>query len=170
LSSSVGPTWQIAGAEDDEPAEEATRREMAEEAGIPSDATLIFLDAMMSRVFISYGRADAEDLVVRLKAALRDEGHDVWLDRHEIKAGRAWEEEIEQGILASDVVIALLSPHAVRRPDGVCLDEISLARYNQKRIIPAMVIPCRPPLSIAWIGSISGTGRPLHITIALSRD
>src|SRR5262249_30251885 len=33
-------------------------------------------------------------------------------------------------------------------PDGVCLDEISLARYNQKRIIPAMVIPCRPPLGI----------------------
>ena len=102
----------------------------------------------MSRVFISYGHADAEDLVVRLEAALREEGHDVWLDRHKIKAGRAWEAEIEQGILASDVVIALLSPHAVRRPDGLCLDEISLARYNQKRIIPAMVIPCRPPLGI----------------------
>lgn len=80
--------------------------------------------------------------------ALREYGHSVWLDRHEIKAGRAWEEEIEQGILGSDVVIALLSPHAVRRPDGVCLDEISLARYNQKRIIPAMVLPCRPPLGI----------------------
>ena len=102
----------------------------------------------MSRVFISYGRADAEDLALRLEKALREHGYSVWLDRHEIKAGRAWEEQIEQGILASDVVIALLSPHAVRRPDGVCLDEISLARYNQKRIIPAMVIPCRPPLGI----------------------
>ena len=102
----------------------------------------------MSRVFISYGRADAERLALRLEKALCKYGHSVWLDRHEIKAGRAWEEDIEQGILASDAVIALLSPHAVRRPDGVCLDEISLARYNQKRIIPAMVIACRPPLGI----------------------
>jgi hypothetical protein len=46
------------------------------------------------------------------------------------------------------VLVALLSPHAVRRPDGVCLDEISFARYNQRPIIPVMVVQCRPPLGI----------------------
>jgi len=102
----------------------------------------------MPRLFISYGRGDAEDLALRLADDLTHAGHDVWFDRNEIKAGRAWEAEIETGILRSDAVIALLSPHAVRRPDGVCLDEISLARYNGRRIIPAMVLPCRPPLGI----------------------
>src|SRR5690242_2997174 len=99
------------------------------------------------RVFISYGRADAEALATRLAKDLAAH-HDVWLDSSAIKSGRAWEEQIEAGILCSDVVVALLSPHAVRRPDGVCLDEISLARYAGRRIIPAMVLPCRPPLGI----------------------
>ena len=44
--------------------------------------------------------------------------------------------------------LSLLTPHAVRRPHGVCLDEISMARYHGKRVIPAMVIQCRPPLGI----------------------
>ena len=102
----------------------------------------------MPRLFISYGRADAGVLAARLVDDLTREGHTVWLDSHEIKAGRQWEDEIENGILQSDAVIALLSPHAVRRPDGVCLDEISLARYTGRRIIPAMVLPCRPPLAV----------------------
>jgi TIR domain/AAA ATPase domain len=102
----------------------------------------------MSRLFISYGRADAGALAARLVNDLTREGHTVWLDRHEIKAGRQWEEEIENGILQSDAVIALLSPHAVRRPDGICLDEISLARHTGRRIIPVMVLPCRPPLAV----------------------
>jgi hypothetical protein len=44
--------------------------------------------------------------------------------------------------------LCLLTPHAVRRPDGVCLDEISMARYNDRKIVPAMVIQCRQPLGI----------------------
>jgi hypothetical protein len=49
----------------------------------------------MSRLFISYGRADAEDLALRLADDLTHAGHDVWFDRKEIKPGRAWEAEIE---------------------------------------------------------------------------
>jgi WD40 repeat protein len=102
----------------------------------------------IKRIFLSYGRADAEELALRLQQDLEQQGHHVWLDKQQIRSGRSWEHQIEEAILGHDVFIALLSPHAVRRPDGVCLDEISMARYNNRLIIPAMVFECRPPLGI----------------------
>ncbi|HGE72861.1 TPA: TIR domain-containing protein, partial [Candidatus Poribacteria bacterium] len=99
-------------------------------------------------IFISYGRNDASDLAKKLKKELEAKGHEVWMDICKIRDGKDWEYEIEQAIEKCDVFLSLLSPHAVRRPDGVCLDEISFARYNGKRIIPVMVIPCKPPLCI----------------------
>jgi len=100
------------------------------------------------KVFISYGRKDAETVANKLSADLEALGHNVWLDREQIRTGASWEEQIENAVLACDYFISLLTPHAVRRPDGICLDEISLARYNNRRIIPLMVINCRPPLGI----------------------
>ena len=109
-------------------------------------------------VFISYGHADAESLALRLEADLTRAGCQVWLDKSKMRAGRSWEEQIEREILRSQVVISLLTPHAVRRPDGVCLDEISFARYNGRRIVPLMVRQCQPPLGIYrldWIDFLS---------------
>jgi len=100
------------------------------------------------RIFLSYGRKDAEDLALKLTENLSDAGHHVWLDKEQIRTGKSWEEQIEIAILDSDIFISLLTPHAVRRPDGVCLDEISMARYNNRKIIPLMVMNCRPPLGI----------------------
>jgi WD40 repeat protein len=122
-------------------------------------------------IFISYGRQDAEAIAFQLERDLIARGHQVWLDRAEIQAGKSWEEQIEQGILRCDVFIALLSPHAVRRPAGVCLDEISLARYSNRRIIPAMVAICRPPLGIYrldWI-DFQDWDKPARYQAALSR-
>lgn len=42
-------------------------------------------------------------------------GYEVWQDTREIRAGREWEEQIVDGLRSTQVVIALLSPHAVRR-------------------------------------------------------
>jgi tetratricopeptide (TPR) repeat protein len=100
------------------------------------------------KVFISYGHEDAGELAYRLENDLRSEGYDVWIDKSKMKSGKPWEEQIEKGILETEVIVALLSPHAVRRPDGVCLDEISMARYNNRKIVPVMVLMCRPPLAI----------------------
>ncbi len=101
------------------------------------------------RIFISYGHGDAADLARRLRDDLEQLGHRVWLDESGIRGGPAWEDQIEREILGCDVFLALLSPHAVRRPDGVCLDEISLARYHGScRLVPVMVLLCRPPLGI----------------------
>jgi hypothetical protein len=100
------------------------------------------------KIFISYGRGDALKLAEKIERDLVGRGHEVWLDKSRMKTGNSWEEQIEDAILTHDVFISLLSPHAVRRPDGVCLDEISMARFHNRKIVPVMVIHCRPPLSI----------------------
>jgi WD40 repeat protein len=108
------------------------------------------------KVFLSYGRRDTQRLADRLKADLEDLGYQVWQDKSEIKAGREWEEVIKQGLQDTQVVLALLSPHAVRLTgdpgnpdnlDSVCLDELSYARRYLKPIVPVMAIPCEPPFS-----------------------
>lgn len=100
------------------------------------------------KIFISYGRKDAEDLAIRISDDLAAIGHDVWLDKKQIITGKSWEDQVENAILSHEIFISLLSPHAVRRPDGVCLDEICMARFHNRKIIPVMVFNCRPPLSI----------------------
>jgi WD40 repeat protein/uncharacterized protein YukE len=83
-----------------------------------------------------------------LKEALEADGHTVWMDQNEIHSGRSWEGQIEEAIDGADLTVAVLSPHAVRRPEGVCLDEISYARYGGTPIVPVMGISCTPPLGI----------------------
>ena len=100
------------------------------------------------RVFLSYGRTDGSALADRLEQDLIRRGHQVWRDRSALRTGASWEAQIEDAILSHEVFLCLLTPHAVRRPDGVCLDEISMARYNDRKIVPAMVIQCRQPLGI----------------------
>ena len=101
------------------------------------------------RVFISYGHDRHAALARQRKETLTAAGHQVWFDETNIRHGSAWEMYIEEGLAASDVVIAMMTPHAVRRPDGVCLDVLSFARFSGKRILPLMVEDCRPPLCIS---------------------
>lgn len=105
------------------------------------------------RIMISYGHKDATGFVQELNNILTNQGHYVWIDRSKeenagIDGGSAWETEIEKAIEDNDIVIAVLSPHAIRRPDGVCLDEISMARFENKFIIPLMYKEVKPPLCI----------------------
>jgi hypothetical protein len=110
------------------------------------------------RLFLSYGHRDAMDLALRLRTGLEAAGYSVWQDEQRIRAGRAWTDEIRQGLRESDLVIALLSPHAVRRrgwdtspddQDSVCLDEVEYA-IDACRIpvLPVMAVPCEPPFRI----------------------
>ncbi len=110
-------------------------------------------ELISKKIFISYGHKDAQKLAFRLEEDLKEKGHDVWLDKHQMRAAESWEQQIQDAILNRELFITLLSPHAVRRsdgvsPDGVCLDEISMARYESRKIIPVMVLKCRPPLGI----------------------
>src|SRR3974390_3075291 len=105
-------------------------------------------------VFQSYGWADEAELAQRLKKDLESQGYRVWLDLEQLQGKKDWSEVIEGAIRASGVLIALLTPHAVRvaidpengkRTDSVCLNEILLAHKLGKPIIPVIVLPCKPP-------------------------
>ncbi|MEX2213222.1 MAG: TIR domain-containing protein [Phycisphaeraceae bacterium] len=113
--------------------------------------------ASKPRLFLSYGRADAAALAERLERDLIARGYEVWKDRVKILPGDDWREKIKDGILSTQVVIALLSPHAVRvstdpgspdHRDSICLDELSFAQFARKRIVPVMAQPCEPPFCI----------------------
>src|SRR5262249_10159733 len=91
------------------------------------------------RVFLSYGVRDASDIAERLHRDLAARGYKIWQDIDRIRTGWAWDNELQDGLLTSEVVLALLSPHAARRAldtgnptatDSVCLNEIE---YAQRR-------------------------------------
>ena len=112
------------------------------------------------RLFLSYGRADAAGLADRLCVDLTAKGYEVWRDTREIRSVNVdWQQKIVDGLRSAQVVIALLSPHAVRvsadpgNPDSldsVCLDELSFARFAQppRPILPVMAVRCEPPFCV----------------------
>jgi WD40 repeat protein len=107
-----------------------------------------------------------------LKEALEADGHTVWMDQGEIHSGRPWEGQIEQAIDGADITVAVLSPWAVRRPEGVCLDEISYARYGGTPIVPVMAISCTPPLGIYrldWVDMQGWEQQPSRFERALAK-
>jgi hypothetical protein len=120
------------------------------------------------RLFLSYVRRDAADLANLLRADLEKLGYEVWQDTRQIRAGREWEDQIVDGLRSTQVVIALLSPHAVRRStdpnssdnvDSVCLDELTFARFTTPPtpIVPVMAIPCEPPFQLFRLDYVTMT-------------
>lgn len=109
------------------------------------------------RIFLSYGHDEHVSLALRLRDDLRERGHEVRFDEERLLPGHDWELFIEQGLarLAGDkanaVVLLLLTPHSVRRPDGYCLNEVARALAHGLRIVPLMVVESEPPLSICRI-------------------
>ena len=106
------------------------------------------------RVFVSYGRADASGFAMKLAEDLRRGGCEVWIDREDIEKGGLFEVRIEQGILASDVITAVMTPHSVR-DESVCRDEVIFALNAGKAVVPLLCDPAvRPTLMLArrnWI-------------------
>ena len=102
-------------------------------------------------IFLSYGHDEYDKFAYRLKQDLESNGFKVWMDVNRIKGTSDWEKEIESGINGSDWFVIIMTQHSCRRPDGVCLDEVSYARLLGKSIAPIMVENVRPPLCIARI-------------------
>jgi tetratricopeptide (TPR) repeat protein len=109
------------------------------------------------RVFVSYGHDSTAPIAKRLARDLKLRGHVVWLDDSQLRAGSDWENSIENGLEwvgsgpDQGVMILLMTPHSVRRPDGYCLNEVTLAISRRIRIVPVMLVDVEPPLSIARI-------------------
>lgn len=102
-------------------------------------------------IFLSYGHDEYDIFAKRLKKDLEAKGFHVWMDTDQIAGTADWEKTIESGITGSDWFVIMMTQHSCRRPDGVCLDEVSYARFLGKSIAPIMIESVRPPLCIARI-------------------
>lgn len=102
-------------------------------------------------IFLSYGHDDYDKFAHRLKSDLETQGFKVWMDIDGIRETDDWEKNIEDGINGSDWFVIMMTQHSCRRPDGVCLDEVSYARFLGKSIAPIMIENVKPPLCIARI-------------------
>ena len=116
--------------------------------------------AVPLKLFLSYGHPE-EEIALRMKEALEARGHEVWVDRSEIKAGDDWREEIAAGVSSSNGVIACLSKHSVRDP-GVCRDEIDIAigvrGGNVKTVLLGPEEEVRPAAAVSGVQWLDMSG------------
>lgn len=143
---------------------------VAEVPDLPAESKSAFLpppaDSAKPKIFLSYGRKDSFEVAKRLERDLEAAGYEVWMDVKKIGSGSIWQQEIENGLREAQVVVSLLSPHAVRRVgeshtmDSVCLDELTFARTSSPPtpVVPAMVLPCEPPFIIYRLDYVHLTG------------
>ena len=105
-------------------------------------------------IFLSYGHDGNAALVERIRADLEGRGHDVWIDREEIKFGDDWRRAITDGIIGSDWVLSFLSKHSAREP-GVCLDELAIALGVKGGVVHTVLVESEqevtPPVSVSHI-------------------
>jgi WD40 repeat protein len=86
-------------------------------------------------VFISYSRADF-DLTHKLNDALQMQGKTTWFDQESLPADADVQQEIYQGIEASDNILFILSPRSVNSPDF--RDEVEHAASLNKRFVTVL--------------------------------
>ena len=103
---------------------------------------------MDKNIFFSYGHDENKEFVFKVADILEEKGFKVFLDNKQLKAGKDWEAKLEAGIRSNDKMVFFITPHSARRPDGYCLNEISMALHLEKDIIPVMLDYDVPPLSI----------------------
>ena len=112
----------------------------------------------MASLFLSYSREDASQ-VGPLAAALEDDGHDVWWDRH-ISGGQVFADAIECALESADVVIACWTANSVH--SGWVRDEAGVGR-DKGRLVPVSLDGCLPPLGFRQyhtIDLLSWNGQP----------
>ncbi|KAG7395981.1 hypothetical protein PHYBOEH_002924 [Phytophthora boehmeriae] len=123
----------------------------------PAVHTCCYSPSAPLKVFLSYGHDRFQALAFHLKAALQQRGHVVWLDTEQLSAGLDWEEGIAGGLAwvrdaqQDGRVLLVMTPHALRRPDGYCLNEIARAASLRLSIFPVLVAESAPPPSITML-------------------
>lgn len=95
------------------------------------------------KLFISYPSAQ-RDLAARLALALEAEGHDVFHDRSDLKAGEAFHQRLREAVAAADAFVFLITPEAVAS-GSYTLAELEFAQAHWRRpsghVLPVMVVP-----------------------------
>jgi hypothetical protein len=121
-------------------------------------------------VFISYGRADAGDILADLARDLAA-GWEVLYDKQFLRAGERWAPAIQEAIARSRIVIFILTPHSVREGDNpsVCHDELLSAQAARIPILPIMWRQCQLPLTLRAIQHIDFENLPYPDALAQLR-
>jgi WD40 repeat protein len=88
-------------------------------------------------VFISYAHADGSTLAAKLSEDLAARGYQVWRDKQRLQGAANWSREIEGGLDAADVVVALLSSGSLE--SEVCRGEQLRSLRRRKCVIPLLV-------------------------------
>ena len=91
-------------------------------------------DSQQLKVFICYSRRDSSPFADELVAGLELLGFEAVIDREDIAAAEDWEARLAALIQASDTIIVVLSPEAVRSER--CAWEVHKAQELSKRLIP----------------------------------
>jgi hypothetical protein len=89
----------------------------------------------MAEIFVSYAREDKE-FVQLLYRALQQRKRDTWIDWEGIRPTAEWRQEIFRAIEAADSIVLVISPHSAA--STICMEELSHAFGNNKRIIPLL--------------------------------
>ena len=106
------------------------------------------MDNAKIKLFFSYGHDEYSSIVIKIKEYIEQLGYQVFFDNEQLKIGNDWECKLEEGIKNSDKIIFFITPHSARRPNGYCLNELAMALFYQKEILPVMLKFETPPLSI----------------------
>lgn len=94
-----------------------------------------FTDKHENEIFISYSRTD-KVFVDALVEALRQQGLDPWYDVEDIPKTAIWWESIQQGIVATNAFVFIVSPDSLC--SEVCNWELQYAIQHSKKIIPIL--------------------------------
>ena len=99
-------------------------------------------ETLFKKINLTYDTKEIQlhTLVFRLQRDLGQKGYRVWLNKQQLEG--------------DETLVPLLTPSAVRRPNGANLDDIILARSNHFQILPLLITPYRPPLNIFRWGCI----------------
>ena len=149
----------------------------ASQVGLPAPAQAPGAATRRLKIFLSYGRDAYVTEVRALKDALEARGHELWFDQEQLGVGLDWERRIEDGLAWCDRVVLTMTPHAVRRPDGYCLNELAKALERQKVIIPVLLtdVPNGVPTSICriqyldWRDAVPAAEKPERFAARMAR-
>ncbi len=98
---------------------------------------------LMSDIFLSYAAEDRE-IMEQVKRILLRQGLTVWTNKTDIKSGKKFQDEINNGIEGSDNLVYLLSNESVK--SNYCQQELTYAASLNKRIIPLKLETVEPNL------------------------
>lgn len=98
----------------------------------------------VDHIFVSYSRKN-ERFARRLVGDLSDAGLMVWYDRHKIKGGKRWWDEIQKGIDRADYFVFCISSTSLQ--SDVVNDELITALKFKKHILPIMIEDCWAEIS-----------------------